>query len=106
MNFGQAIEALKKNRMVRRAGWNGKGMHIYLEDGHVMPIRGGVYKGDWVAIVVTELALCAARELLGDVFEKQRPWTDVERAAFRLLLGEHAPNPPLVMQIEPWMRWP
>lgn len=33
MNFGQAIEALKAGRLVRRRGWNGKGMHIYLE-GH------------------------------------------------------------------------
>lgn len=32
MNFGDAIEAMKKGRLVRRAGWNGKGMHLYLED--------------------------------------------------------------------------
>ena len=32
MNFGQAIEALKAGKSVRRKGWNGKGMHIYLED--------------------------------------------------------------------------
>lgn len=31
MNFGQAIEALKNDQLVRRAGWNGKGMHLYLE---------------------------------------------------------------------------
>jgi len=43
MNFGDAIAALKKGEMVRRAGWNGK-MHLYLEDGFTMPIRGGVYK--------------------------------------------------------------
>jgi hypothetical protein len=45
MNFGDAIEALKGGKMVRRAGWNGKGMHLYLEDGFSMPIRGGVHKG-------------------------------------------------------------
>lgn len=31
MNFGQAIEALKTGSRVSRAGWNGKGMHVYLE---------------------------------------------------------------------------
>lgn len=28
MNFGQAIEALKKGKKVRRKGWNGKGMWL------------------------------------------------------------------------------
>jgi len=32
MNFGQAIEAMKSGQRVQRAGWNGKGMHLYLED--------------------------------------------------------------------------
>jgi hypothetical protein len=32
MKFGEAIEALKSGSAVRRAGWNGKGMHIYLEE--------------------------------------------------------------------------
>ena len=32
MNIGEAVNAMKQNRCVRRAGWNGKGMHIYLED--------------------------------------------------------------------------
>lgn len=30
MNFGQAIEALKKQEKVARSGWNGKGMFIVL----------------------------------------------------------------------------
>ena len=45
MNFGEAIVALKDSKMVRRAGWNGKGMHIYLEDGFSIPIRAGLYRG-------------------------------------------------------------
>lgn len=32
MNFSEALEALKQDRWVRRAGWNGKNMHLYLED--------------------------------------------------------------------------
>lgn len=45
MNFGQALEALKQDKWIRRAGWNGKGMHIYLEEHMVWPIKGGVFKG-------------------------------------------------------------
>lgn len=45
MNFGEALQALKDNKLVARQGWNGKGMHIYLEDGHRMKIRAGVFKG-------------------------------------------------------------
>lgn len=32
MDFGDAIRAMKAGHCVRRAGWNGKGMHIYRED--------------------------------------------------------------------------
>jgi hypothetical protein len=32
MDFGWAIQQLKESRLVRRAGWNGKGMHLYLEE--------------------------------------------------------------------------
>lgn len=35
MNFGEAIAAMKDGQCVQRAGWNGKNMHIYLEDGYV-----------------------------------------------------------------------
>lgn len=31
LNFGQAIEALKNGQRIQREGWNGKGMHVYLE---------------------------------------------------------------------------
>lgn len=32
LNFGLAIEAMKKGRKVARAGWNGKGIHVFLVD--------------------------------------------------------------------------
>ena len=38
MNFGQAIEALKARKMVQRAGWNGRNMHIYLEDAYTFTL--------------------------------------------------------------------
>ena len=45
MTFGDAIEALKDGKCVQRAGWNGKNMHLYLEE-HVSHIlRGGVFAG-------------------------------------------------------------
>ena len=33
MNFGQALESLKQGRKVARAGWNGKGMFLFLVQG-------------------------------------------------------------------------
>lgn len=33
MNFGQALEALKAGKKVCRAGWNGKGMFLFLVPG-------------------------------------------------------------------------
>ncbi|MDE7422782.1 MAG: DUF2829 domain-containing protein [Lachnospiraceae bacterium] len=33
MTFGEALEALKKDRRVSREGWNGKGMYLFLAHG-------------------------------------------------------------------------
>lgn len=33
LNFGQAIEALKGGACISRAGWNGKGMYLWLNRG-------------------------------------------------------------------------
>lgn len=30
MNFGDAIQAMKEDKRVQRAGWNGKGMWLFL----------------------------------------------------------------------------
>ena len=45
MNFGPVISALKEGLWARRSGWNGKNMHIYLEEhfGFVIPV--GHHKG-------------------------------------------------------------
>ena len=45
MDIGQAVDALKAGNMVRRAGWNGKNMHLYLEDQLSHTIQAGVFKG-------------------------------------------------------------
>lgn len=47
MNFGLAIEAMKKGFAVARTGWNGKGMYIAIQEGsEIEPhfARGGVAK--------------------------------------------------------------
>jgi hypothetical protein len=45
MSFGDAITAMKDGHLVRRAGWNGKGMHIYLEEHFSFPVGAGAFKG-------------------------------------------------------------
>ena len=39
MNFGQAIEELKKSNKVARSGWNGKGMFIFLVQGSTFEVN-------------------------------------------------------------------
>lgn len=45
MNFGEAIQALKEGQCVQRTGWNGKGMHIFLEEHFEFLIPAGAFKG-------------------------------------------------------------
>lgn len=45
MDIGQMVEALKAGKLTRRSGWNGKNMHLYLEDQLSHTIRAGVLKG-------------------------------------------------------------
>jgi len=45
MNFGQALELLKDDKMVARKGWNGKNMHIYLERDFAYVIPAGHFVG-------------------------------------------------------------
>jgi hypothetical protein len=46
MNFGKALEAMKNGECVRRVGWNGKGMHIYIEDYFGFVVPAGVFTGE------------------------------------------------------------
>lgn len=39
MNFGQAIESLKQGAKVARAGWNGKGMFLFLVNGSTFTVN-------------------------------------------------------------------
>lgn len=43
LTFGEAIAAMKQGDRVQRSGWNGKNMHIYLEEHfHVILGQGGM----------------------------------------------------------------
>ncbi len=46
LNFGHAIEAMENGMSVRRTGWNGKGMYIYLvrnyDSGVSLPPNGRI----------------------------------------------------------------
>lgn len=44
MNFGQALEAMKAGEKVARAGWNGKGMFVYLVPAASYPAQTGAAK--------------------------------------------------------------
>lgn len=39
LNFGQALEALKEGKRVRRTGWNGKGMFLFLLPAGTVPTK-------------------------------------------------------------------
>jgi hypothetical protein len=44
MNFGQALEAIKAGQRIVRAGWNGKGMFVYLVPPASYPVQTGAAK--------------------------------------------------------------
>lgn len=44
MDFGDAIRALKQGKKVARAGWNGKGMFVYLVPAASYPVQTGAAK--------------------------------------------------------------
>lgn len=45
LDFGSALKWLKAGSCVARSGWNGKGMHLYLENHLGGTIQAGAYKG-------------------------------------------------------------
>ena len=69
MDFGEAIHALKDGKCLQRAGWNGKNMHIYLEDSTfkgekrtyepviIMFTAQGAHQPGWLATQADMLAL-------------------------------------------------
>lgn len=58
MDFGEAIKALKDDRWVRRAGWNGKGMHVYLEEHFAATMPRASVKGKITHSVIGKVLPC------------------------------------------------
>ena len=60
MNFGLAIEAMKKGQKCRRAGWNGKNQHIELASAisYTSP-AGTIVNAEHAAIGNKAIAFCA-----------------------------------------------
>ena len=64
LNFGQALELVKAGKRVRRAGWNGKDMHVYLAEPYrdglmpclVMHTAQGMEQPGWLASQADMLA--------------------------------------------------
>ena len=59
MNFGLAIEAMKKGKKCRRAGWNGKNQHIELASAisYTSP-AGTIVNAEHAAIGNKAIAFC------------------------------------------------
>lgn len=46
MRFGEAFELIRGGAAcIRRAGWNGKNQHVYVEDSLSYTVGDGVFKG-------------------------------------------------------------
>lgn len=61
MNFGLALEAMKKGKKVTRGGWNGKDMFIYWQGSSSISfdqIRNPVLKGYWEQFEKTPIFIC------------------------------------------------
>jgi hypothetical protein len=55
IDFGTAIKLMKTGANVARAGWNGKGMFIYLNRGSCDWQTNDVPAGDWIGGVPSDL---------------------------------------------------
>lgn len=81
LKFGDAIEALKQGKRVSRAGWNGKGMFLFLLPAGVVPTA---------AIHDPALRAVIEEEVGGDTFEALgsiRIWTTNNQGRKAVLTG-------------------
>lgn len=83
-DFSEALKRIKAGRCVRRTGWNGKGMRVYLEDSLVWIVPGGVFKGqrrkyDPVIVLFTSAGthqpgwICSQADLLANDWQEVPP---------------------------------
>lgn len=78
MSFGHAIEMLKTGNAVARAGWNGKGMFLYLVPANAYPAQTGVAKAHFGDdALVPYSAYIAMKTATGEVVPWLASQTDV-----------------------------
>ena len=67
LNFGQAIEALKKGQRVAREGWNGANMYLYYVPENSYPALTDVAKKDFPNGSVPYRAYLALKTAQNDI---------------------------------------
>ena len=78
MRFGEAIEKALEGKKIARHGWNGKGMNVYLTEGH------GIPTDEWVARLPSQ-ELTEAEKKKGWVIVK--PHLDMMNAQGERIIG-------------------
>lgn len=75
MNFGEALEAVKRGNYIARRGWNGKGMYVFLTPSTVTKHEGSFTKVQghlWMYTAQGELQpgwLASQSDMLADDWE-------------------------------------
>ncbi len=67
MTFGLAIEAAKKGYKIARAGWNGKGMYVFLADDVAFHTEADISEFEGATGGVTVLPVLVMRTAQGDM---------------------------------------
>jgi Protein of unknown function (DUF2829). len=81
VNFGTALEALKQGKRVARAGWNGKGMFLFLLPGGTVP-KSAIHDSALRAVIDEQIS--------GDTFDALpsiRMWTTNSQGRRAVLTG-------------------
>jgi hypothetical protein len=75
MDFGEAIKRIRNGQKMRRRGWNGRGMHVYLETCATTPMECGGQVFEPALVMLTAQGrhqigwLASQADLLGDDWE-------------------------------------
>lgn len=70
MSFGMAIEAARRRFKISRAGWNGKGMYVYLVPANSYPAQTEAIKGEFEGDMVPYREYWAIKTAQNDI----APW--------------------------------
>ena len=65
MNFGLALEAMRKGKFVARTGWNGKGMFVYLVEGTTVPVEN--LRGNCAKAIAASTNTAPVQDICGHI---------------------------------------